>query len=55
MFKTNFSGHNTMWGGTKIFGGLLPPNAGYGPAFTISVISDKDHARSLVRFSLTSS
>jgi len=40
MFKTNFAGHNTIWGGTKIFGGALPPNApphGYGPGYTAVV------------------
>jgi len=33
MFKTNFSGRNKIWGGTKKFRGALPPNAplGYGP------------------------
>jgi len=24
MFKPNISGHNTIWGGTKIFGGTAP-------------------------------
>ena len=35
-FKTNFSGYNTISGGTKMFGGALPPNAhrGYGPEAT---------------------
>jgi len=27
LFKTNFGWHNTIWGGTKIFQGTLPPNA----------------------------
>jgi len=27
MFITKFSGHNTIWWGTKIFGGSLSPNA----------------------------
>jgi len=33
MFKTNFSGRNKIWGGTKEIWGALPPNAprGYGP------------------------
>jgi len=26
MFKTNFSGHNKIWGGTKKFGAPLPSN-----------------------------
>jgi len=27
MFKVSFSGHNPIWGSTKVFGGELPPNA----------------------------
>jgi len=34
MFKTNFSGRNKIWGGTKEIWGELPLKAprGYGPA-----------------------
>ena len=37
MFKTNFSGHNKIWGEQKKLGGELPSNAfrGYGPGTTI--------------------
>jgi len=33
MFKRHFSGHNTILGGTKIFGGHCSriPHRGYGP------------------------
>jgi len=27
MFKTNFFGHNTIWGTQKVVVGKLPPNA----------------------------
>jgi len=31
MYKTNFSGRNNIWGGTKEILGECPPPRGYGP------------------------